>query len=291
MTSCPVLVSIVALLFGFGCFFLERRALSAWPPGGTLSQTDTFQTKEGPVKLPILYFKGSLVGAFYLVDPVIAQEMLPADLEPLVVPFVNKAISGIFMFDYQNTTIGPYGEMGLTIQARRRGTGAGLIGYLYDLVAHVYKIPGMLSSFSSPDTGLYVVTLPVETKKAEAGGREIWGYNKYISKFESNFNSPENMAFTLGSEFRFEMKRPSFGLTLAGLPFLTYTHLDGHLIRTVVEVGHQAHYGFRDVKLDIFGTGQTADRMKRLGLDTLSPVAAFRTDTLKAHLPYGTRIS
>jgi hypothetical protein len=285
--SCSVCIGILAVLSGLGFFVLEHRATVAWPPGGSFAQTDSFQTTEGQGKLPIIYFDGSLVGVFYLVDPAAAQEMLPNDLEPMVLPFVNKAISGIFMFSYRNTTIGPYGEMGLTIQTRRKGSGATLIGYLCDMVAHIYKLTGMLRFYSSSDTGLYVVTLPVEVEGAKAAGRQIWGYNKYISEFSSDFTKPESMSFTLGKEFSFEMGRPSYGLTMAGLPFLTYTHLNGNLIRTVVEVGHKAHYGFKDLQLNIFGTGETADRMKRLGLDRTSPLAAFRTDALHAHLPRG----
>jgi len=286
-----VCVAIWAIIYCLIFYILEQRAISAWPPGGSFVQSDVFQTTKGPIKLPILYFEGSVVGVFYLVEPEAAQELLPKELEPLLLPFFNKAISGIFMFDYKNTTIGPYGEMGLAIQARRKGSGATLIGYLYDMFAHVYKIPWMLNFFSSEDTGLYVVTLPVETEGAWAGGREIWGYNKYVTKFQSDFSKPEEMAFTLDSEFSFKMTRSSFSPSIAGLPFLTYTKLGGKLIRTIIEVGHKAEYGFKDIELNIFGTGKTADAMKRLGLGELAPLLAFRTDNLRSHLPRGTILS
>ena len=72
--------------------------------------------------------------------------------------------------------------------------------------------------------------------------------------------------------------------------WLFYFKLNGKLIRTIIEVGHKAEYGFRnDLELNIFGSGKTADAMKRLGLGEKSPpVLAFRTDTLCAHLPRGT---
>jgi len=124
-----VFVAIWVLICSLFFYILEQRAVTAFPPGGSFVQSDVFQTTRGTTELPILYFRGSLVGVFYFVEPEAAQELLPMDLEPLVVPFVNKAISAIFMFDYKNTTIGPYGEMGLTIQTRRKGSGASLIGY------------------------------------------------------------------------------------------------------------------------------------------------------------------
>ena len=147
----------------------------------------------------------------------------------------------------------------------------------------------MLDIFSSEDTGLYVVSLPVETEVAKIGGLEIWGYNKYIAKFRSDFSNPESMSYTVDNEFSFKMTGSSLSPRMAGLPFLTYTKLNGKLIRTIIEVGHKAEYGYKKLELNIFGAGKTADAMKRLGLGEKSPpVMAFRTDTLCAHLPRGT---
>lgn len=58
------------------------------------------------------------------------------------------------------------------------------------------------------------------------------------------------------------------------------------IIRTKVHVGHKVEWGGKTT-LKITGKGPTADGMLKLGLDRLSPVAVFRTDTLKAHLPRG----
>ena len=54
------------------------------------------QTSAGPVDLPILYFDGGLVGAFYLVDPELAQAQLAVDetviLLHLPLPLVGVSI-------------------------------------------------------------------------------------------------------------------------------------------------------------------------------------------------------
>merc|ERR1712032_80921 len=126
--------------------------------------------------------------------------------------------------------------MGLTIQARSAGSGATLLGYLWDMVAHVYHLPRMLDLYAQDTTGLYVVTLPVSTKEAMVAGKEIWGYNKYLAEFESDFASPEKMSFSLVGEFSMAMSASGFRTpSLPGLPFLTYTVLDGALVRTIVE--------------------------------------------------------
>ena len=86
----------------------------------------------------------------------------------------------------RDTSIGSYGELGLTIQAVRKNSGAGVLGYLWDMVANVLHFHEMLSLFTQDDSGLYVVTLPVTTAGAKAAGREIWGYNKYLASTTSN---------------------------------------------------------------------------------------------------------
>ena len=147
--SLSVFVVFWTLICGLIFYILEQRATLAWPPGGSFVQNEEFQTSSDLIKLPILYFQGSLVGVFYAVEPDVAQELLPEDLEPLELPFVNKALSGIFMIDYKNTTIGPYSEMGLAIQARRKGSKATIIGLLYDLFAHVKMSQQMINHIST----------------------------------------------------------------------------------------------------------------------------------------------
>ena len=58
------------------------------------------------------------------------------------------------MMDYRNSTLGPYGEVGIGIQAVRKGTGATLIGYLWDLVANVFHVDEMLSLYEQDDSGM-----------------------------------------------------------------------------------------------------------------------------------------
>lgn len=271
----------LALLLAGVALLLSRRALffaSAPAP-------ERVKTSKGHVELPIRYHDGSLIGAFWLVSPEKAAGLLPDSLEPLVLPGLG-AVAGLFLFEYRNTSIGKYGELGLTIQAVRKHSGAGVLGYLWDMIANVLHFHEMLSLFEQDDSGLYVVTLPVTTAGAKAAGREIWGYNKYLASTKSDFTDAKRASFELGGELALTLEQGAMALPAPGLPFLTYTELGGQLMRTQVLVGHTARWGGA-VTLKV-KSGPTADKLKALGIASGSaPHAVFRTDTLQADLPRG----
>ena len=187
---------------------------------------------------------------------------------------------------YRNTSIGAYGELGLAVQAVRKGSGAGVLGYLWDMVGNVLHFHEMLSLFSQEDSGLYVVTLPVTTEGAKAAGREIWGYNKYIAETVSDFTDPKKASFELRGELEFALEQGSFALPSPGIPFLTYTEgPKGRLVRTRVLVGNTVRWGgTADLRVSLGGNGETAKGLQALGM---APHAVFRTDTLLADLPLG----
>lgn len=207
LNCCAWTVLNIALLIGWTCYRLERYQTDWFiEQQFSLNGQEIFQSSSGPVPLPIIYLDGSLVGAFYLVDPDIAQSLLPETMEPLTIPWpINKAISGIFMFEFRNTSIGEYGEMGLTIQARKAGSNASLMRYACDMMANMYHLDLLLSFCEQISTGLYVVTLPVTTESAQSAGREIWGFNKYLNGIQSDFEDPSVMKFKLESEFECEL--------------------------------------------------------------------------------------
>eukprot|EP00315_Gephyrocapsa_oceanica_P010659 CAMPEP_0185289612 /NCGR_PEP_ID=MMETSP1363-20130426/4002_1 /TAXON_ID=38817 /ORGANISM="Gephyrocapsa oceanica, Strain RCC1303" /LENGTH=277 /DNA_ID=CAMNT_0027885507 /DNA_START=42 /DNA_END=875 /DNA_ORIENTATION=+ len=276
---------MVALAASVGALLMRRAQLFSQPPPAV----ETVQTAAGPVALPVRYYNGSLIGAFWLVDPAKAAELLPERLEPLVLPFLG-AVAGLIMFEYRNTTIGSYGELGLTVQAVRKGSSqvSGVLAYLWDMVANVLHFHEMLSVFEHDDSGLYVVTLPVTTEGAMAAGREIWGYNKYLAETTSDFTDPQKASFGLTGELEFGLEQPGFTLPAPGLPFLTYTELEDQLMRTRVLVGHTARWGGA-VEMRL-AAGPTADKLKALGVEGTAPHAVFRTDTLQADLPRGKKL-
>jgi hypothetical protein len=204
--------------------------------------------------LPIRYRDASQLGVFFRAD-------------------LGKAVVAIYVWEYRDSSIGPYNELGLGIQARRRGTRPSLVKLVRDMGAQ-------------EDQGIWVVNLPVTTQGAFEAGVEIWGYPKYVSPIETRFE--ERQAFArLGDEVELTVPRLS-GPSLASQPVTTYTGRKGRLIRTVIATEHQVRWGLGGgAKVKLVGDGPTARSLRALGLEDPKVVAAFRTDGFRASLAAG----
>ncbi|HEX9208716.1 MAG TPA: acetoacetate decarboxylase family protein [Steroidobacteraceae bacterium] len=256
------------------------RALRSQGAMSTSSRTDLFAgirqvavgTAAGPVALPILYRDGSLLVVGYRIDPARASSALAGlALEPLVT--LGRALVLLSMFEYRDTSIGPYNEIGIALLAQRAGTAPSTWRLLRDARQVL-------------DAGLYVTNLPVTTPVACSAGVEIWGYPKYVTGIATDFRA-DGVTVTLENEFVLTHSR-RYGLEVAGVPMITYTSKSGRLIRTVTEVGHRMRFGGAGtVELKIIGDGPTAATLRALGLDAARPAFAMRTDAVQAVLPFG----
>jgi acetoacetate decarboxylase len=229
-------------------------------------------TSVGPVELPILYRDGSLLAVGYRVDPAFVRSVLgDLSLEPLVT--LGRALAVLSMFEYRDTSIGPYNEIGISVLVRRAGTAPSPWRLLRD-------------PRKEEDAGMYVVNLPVTSPVAWAAGVELWGYPKYVTGIDTDFR-PDGVRVTLEKEFVLtHSRRP--GIEIDGAPMITYTIRKNRLIRTITEVGHRMRFGgARTVELKIIGDGPTAATLRALGLHAARPAFALRVDSLRAVLPAG----
>lgn len=225
-----------------------------------------------PLELPLCYYDGSLVGLVY--RPEVARTRLLLEHTPFApIVFAGRAAALLLAFEYRSTTIGPYAEVGLAVQVKRRGTQPRVTGLINDLR-------------SQPDQGLYMVHLPVTSRPAMHAGRRYWGYPKYLNRIYTNF-CPDHLSVDLYGELRLSMGASS-GIETAGFPFVTCTTRRGRVIRTVIETNHNVRWGgAQGAYLSVIGNGPTARSVLALGLDQMRPMAAFRTDALRAILPAG----
>lgn len=227
----------------------------------------------GTIELPIAYRDGSLFGCFYRVNLHLAASLIPThNLEPI--RFGNKAIASLIGFEYRDTSIGPYGELGVSILARSSGT-----------CDSAFR--ALLSPDSATHSAWYVVTLPVTTEVARAGGVDIWGFPKYLCPIGTEFRN-ERLRIILEGELDIQHKN-GIGLQLPARPIALASILNDALLRTLV----RGHYGVKyggagSVQVKVLGDGPTAHTVKKLGLDSMPPFVAFRADHLNMLLPNGT---
>ena len=225
----------------------------------------------GTCNLPILYYDASQFGVFFRIEIARARALLEGtSIEPW--PVFGAALGAVYVWEYRDSTVGKYNEIGVGIQARRRGSRPSLVKLGLDMRAQ-------------EDQGIWVVNLPVTTEGAFRAGVDVWGYPKYVSPITTRFDDTGASA-RLGDEVELSMGR------LRGpkkaLPVVTYTGRAQRLIRTVIDVEGQVTLGAASsVKLRVIGDGPTARSIERLGLERAPKLAAFRTDRFRAILPAG----
>jgi hypothetical protein len=207
-------------------------------------------------ELPILYFRDDAFGLFFTAESAKVRAVLPSDrLHPVQLPG-GRALVAIFAFNYIETTIGPYGELAVAPLA------------VYGTRPPIGAVPALLEA-GYPGFGMVVLHLPVTGTLARDGGRELWGYTKFVA--DMNFtNTPEYQQCRLGEEaahiLTLRVARAGF-VRRDSKPMITYSVLDGRLIRTTIP--HRAVYrtavGSKGSFLEL-GDHPMADSIKALGL-------------------------
>ena len=228
-------------------------------------------TSAGRIALPIQYHDASMFSAMWRVDAKRAAAVVPEPLEPWLL--FGKAIAMLCVFDYRKTTIGPYGELGLGVLARPRGTSPSWARAAIDMR-------------DERDAALYVTDLPVTTKNARAAGIELWGYPKYVADMQLEFAARRSRV-VLGNELEVTLHHGGGGLPTPGLPLCTWsTSLQNELVRTVVDTDFTARWG-GSVDVKILDGGPTADTMRALGIDRAKAAFAFRAEPMRSRLGLG----
>jgi hypothetical protein len=235
-------------------------------------------TAAGDIGLPILYYNSAAVFASFLVDSARAQALLPADLAAVSVA-PGKAVATVAFFQYVDSSVGPYNEMGLAISAR-------------PAPAHGFRDTAPLHPRRSLLPGMFVVDLPVTTATALAAGRELWGYPKIVTPIDFRLRggaldcAVHDDAGALLCALR---GRSGRGLPLGAPNLLTYTCLDGKLLRTTIDLrGRMRHARAGTVRLDAgAGDHPLSRHLQALGLQGAAPVLLQYGQGLRALLPAG----
>jgi hypothetical protein len=246
------------------------------------------KTSKGMVDLPILYFDTSNVLAFFLcpsdaVDAKLEGTGLKAGLR-----MGNYSVVGLSLYEYRKTSVGAYNEVGLAIPVLKEGDFAPLTG-LTDLYRDIEK----------RDLGFYVVDLPVTTELANAAGRDIWGYPKFVTRImfslgKNSFNGkvldPDSNELIMSLDGKLGL-----GTTIPPLSPVTYSvhKKKKQFLRTTVNVRGDVKLSFpMGMRLKV-GNSQhkMAKNLRDLGLDNAHPIALMSTDKFQSRLNEGVDIS
>ena len=248
-------------------------------------------TSHGQVQLPILYRKTRNVNAFFMVDTDKVQAVLKPsagdDMQAACL-WRGKAMVGLACYEYEDTSIGPYHEIGIAVPVVRRGVKPRLGHWLQ-----------ALGDVDNParEMGFHVLHLPVSTPAACAAGREIWGLPKFITPMRYERSGPkvkvvlcdpdqpakpDAAILTLSGELGVGMPGPSMSLVL-------YSQLQAHWLRTTVNVrgGVRLHApGSVHVRVGL-SQHPMANTLGQLGLQDARPFCLTDTSSFQSRLNQG----
>ena len=244
---------------------------------------NTVATSEGKVEMPILYYDNSVMMALFRVDSNKAQALVAEQGLQVVRTLGGKALAGLAFYQYRDTSIGVYNEVGVAIAVVPSGT-----------KAPRYPLVSMLNTLDKAPVGFCILDLPVTTPAACAAGREIWGYPKFVTP----------IAFSLkGSQFDGVVTDPDThqdllhlsGKAGAGIPgplldLVLYSRHNAGLLRTLVNTRGGAHIclpGSMRATVSDSSTHPMAQRLRALGLHHARPAFVFHSHALQLRLNAG----
>lgn len=239
-------------------------------------------TSEGDVDMPIMYYDDSVMMALFRVDYERAQALVADQGLQAVRVFGNKALVGIAFYQYRQTSIADYNEVGVAIAVVPNGT-----------VAPEFPLLSMFGPLDKAPVGYCVIDLPVTTKAACAAGKEIWGYPKFVtpigfdqtgSRFEGTVTDPQT-----GMELLRLSGKPGLGISAPLLDLVLYSRHNNKLLRTLVNTRGGAKACLPgSMRVSVSDSlHPMAQRLKALGLERAQPFCVFHSNKLQLRLNAG----
>jgi hypothetical protein len=247
--------------------------------GRTEVEERSVDTSAGAIGLPIRYRDCAVGIAVFRAGRAAASDLVaPMGLTPVALR--GAALATLNFYDYRATTIGPYGEVALTVLCRPRSA-KGVPAPLQLLVSN-----------SRRDIGFAVLDMPVTSSVANAAGREIWGYPKFVTALPMRFGNHEFEGVVDdpdGREICALRGSVARGVRIPLFDLISYSSLGGRRVRTEISTdGRQAACSGRRLRLEV-GTSEhpMRGRLEVLGLDGASPMTFISSDVYRVSLPPG----
>jgi hypothetical protein len=243
-------------------------------------------TTQGDVDLPILYFDTSTLLAFFVADrDAVEAKLSGTGLQPALT-IGGRALVGVAHYEYRRTGVGSYNEVGVALPVLPEGA-----------PAPRNPIQALYGSVDERHLGFHILDLPVTTPLANAAGRELWGYPKFVApipfhlnrkSFESSVMDPDGHGdiFTLSGRLLPALPVPPMSLVL-------YSHRGEDLLRTIVNVRGRTNLRLgRSLELRVGdSTHRMANNLRDLGLDGAHPAIVMDTHRFQSRLNAGVPVA
>ncbi len=248
-------------------------------------EREVYQSREGPIELPIFYYDLSSVILAYEADAGAAETLLKGSgLRPALYG-KKKAMVMLAFFEYRDSSIGPYNEVALaTMSHPEKGS------------RPFFPILDFLKKGKNWRTAAYIHHLPVSTEIANAGGREIWSLPKFVAPipFELKKSHFEGAVIDASSQqdiLRVQGRAGRLGIkgVFRAIDMVFYSIHEGRILKTVVETRGSSFYSLGgDFRLTAGDSRhKMAEHIRELGLERLKPAFTIISENLRSILPRG----
>ena len=172
--------------------------------------------------LPIMYYRDdSFMGIFDTAYAPVRALLPSKELFPVTLPN-GRATVAVIAFNYMETSIGPYGEVGIAVPCTYGRLAPALLPLILE-----GRFPGW---------GGFVLHLPVTSLVARDGGRVIYGYAKFVADMDFKKRPAyQSLRLSEGESHILTLTIRQRGLTIKdNRPLITYSVRDGELLKTTV---------------------------------------------------------
>jgi len=149
------------------------------------------KTVLGEVQLPIYFLDTSSLIAIFRANAEGVAKLLEGTGLSSALSLAGKPLVFISFYEYRESTVGAYNEVGIAIPVIPEGVKRPKNGFR-----------DLLRSTDESLIGWHIVNLPVTTELANAAGKEIWGYPKFVTQIPFKLDK---------SSFTAEVKDPQNG--------------------------------------------------------------------------------
>lgn len=244
--------------------------------------TEHAETSQGAVELPILYYDTSNVVAFFVSPKAAVSQLLEGTGLKPALSFGPWSVIALSFYEYRKTTVGVYNEVGVAIPVVHKNIPTPL-GGLTDL----------FRPLNQRDLGFYVVDLPVTTDVANAAGRELWGYPKFVTDIVFSLDAKQFHGKVLDPTERkmIVSLEGGLGIGVRASPIspITYSKLAQQWLKTTVNVRGPVQLGWSPSMRLTVGTSShpMAERLRGLGLNRARPLCLMSTHLFQSRLNKG----
>lgn len=248
-----------------------------------LAEQVSHRTSKGNVGLPIIYNDGSALLAYFTVEQRKVAAALPGWLQPAFTHMGRTVVSMAF-FDYRDTSVGSYLEVAIAVPVVDKGDVVPLLPE-----RELFQPP------ADRHVGFHILHLPVTTEIANASGRELWGFPKFVTPIEFH---------VAGAQVRARVTDPDDplqdilafdgtllqGITMPTFDMLLFSRRKHTYLRTQIDIHSDFAIGIgMGLKLRV-GTSQhaMANTLRDLGLNNAKPFLLQYSAHFRALLHAGT---